>query len=116
MCDIAWSAGLLEGEGTFGIDKRWSKKSTSIPLPYIKIAMVDEDVIAKFSQLFHKRYFSPKRLTSSGKQVFICHIGDRKTLISLLPRLLPYMGLRRKERILECIHLLSQWEQRFNHK
>lgn len=111
--DIAWLAGLFEGEASFGLDNRSStryKVSTTPPSPYIKIARVDEDVIAKVSKLVNKNYFSPRRLTASKKQVFICSIGDRSTLKYLLPRLLPYMGERRQKSILSCLKAISDWE------
>lgn len=111
--DIAWLAGLFEGEAYFGLDSRSStryKVSTSPPSPYIRIAMTDEDVIERVSKLVNKPYFTPRRLTATKKQVYICHIGDRSTLKLLLPRLLPYMGLRRQKTILNCLNALKDWE------
>jgi hypothetical protein len=52
--EIAWMAGLLEGEGSFGLDKRSKQRyenSTSPPGPYVKISMTDEDVIEKMAKL-----------------------------------------------------------------
>jgi hypothetical protein len=111
--NIAWLAGLFEGEASFQLDKRSRKRyrnSTSPPNPFIKIAMVDEDVISKVSELVNKSYFSPKRLTSTGKQVYICHIGDRATLFSLLPRRLPYMEMRRQNQIKQCLAALQEYK------
>jgi hypothetical protein len=104
--NIAWLAGLLEGEGSFGLDRRPQKRynhSTAPPGAYIKIAMTDEDIICRVAMLLNKNYFSPSRLTKTGKNVYICHIGDRTTLIYLLPKLLPYMGKRRQKIIQECL-------------
>jgi hypothetical protein len=91
----------VEGEGSFGLDERSKKRyknSTAPAAPFIKIAMTDEDIIARFAQLLRKNYFSPSRLTKTGKKVYICHVGDRSTLIYLL-RLMPYMGKRRQQAI-----------------
>ena len=71
--------------------------------------MTDEDIIHRVAKLLNKNYFSPKRLTKTGKKVFICHIGDRGMLIYLLPRLLPYMGKRRQQKIQICIEELQKW-------
>nr|YP_010835622.1 hypothetical protein NQY40_pgp021 [Ulva meridionalis]WFS80090.1 hypothetical protein [Ulva meridionalis] len=93
--EIAWLAGLFEGEAYFGLDKRSKKRylnSTSPPAPFIKIAMTDEDIIYRVAKLLNKKYYIPSRLTKTGKKVFVCYIGDRKTLIYLLPKILPYMG------------------------
>lgn len=110
---IAWLAGLFEGEAYFGLDKRPQtryKNSTAPPAPFIKIAMTDEDIISHVAKLLNKKYYKPSRLTNTGKKVYVCHIGDRETLIFLLPRLLPYMGKRRKATIETCIIELKNWE------
>ena len=111
--EIAWLAGLFEGEAYFNLDKRSKKRyinSEAPPAPFIKIAMIDEDIISRVAKLLNKNYYIPSRLTSTGKKVYICHIGDRKTLIYLLPKLPPYMGRRRAETIKECIIELKNWE------
>lgn len=112
--EIAWLAGLFEGEAYFGLDKRSAKRyknSTSPPAPFIKIAMVDIDVIERVAFLLNKKVFSPKRLTTTNKKVYICHIGDRETLIYLLPRILPFMGRRRQKTIRICIEHLDSWKE-----
>jgi hypothetical protein len=110
---IAWIAGLLEGEGSFGIDRRSEKRyknSKAPPSPFIKIAMVDEDVIARLSVLLDKPYYVPSRLTVKGKKVFQLHIGEKKKVLWILQRIRPYMGVRRGEKIDECLDLLRKWE------
>lgn len=112
--DIAWIAGLLEGEGYFGIDNRPKGKykvSKTPPAPFIKISMVDEDVIQKLSNLLGKSYFSPSRKTVTNKQVYTLHLGEKEKLLFLLQKILPYMGVRRTERIRECISHLQTWKE-----
>lgn len=107
---IAWFAGLLEGEGTFGLDARSAKRyvrSTSPPASYIKIAMTDEDVINKAAKMVGKNVNYPKRATTSGKQVYILGIGDRASLRFILPRLLPYLGERRGAKAQLAINALN---------
>ena len=111
--EIAWIAGLLEGEGSFGLDDRAKtryKVSTAPASPFIKISMVDEDVISKLAKMVNKSYFSPSRKTVKNKIVYTLHIGDRATLLYLLPRVLPYLGKRRQERVRVCIDALHAWE------
>lgn len=58
--EVAWLAGLLEGEGSFGLDTRALHKykvSTAPPAPYIKISMVDKDVIERVAVLVNKNSF-----------------------------------------------------------
>ena len=111
---IAWIAGLLEGEGYFGIDRRSSKRyanSKTPASPFIKIAMVDEDIIARLSNYLDKPYYLPTRLTNKGKQVYQLHIGERKKVLWLLQRIRPYLGERRGAKVDECLSLLSEWEE-----
>lgn len=111
--EIAWLAGLLEGEGSFGLDARSAKRynvSTAPPSPFLRISMTDQDIIERVSKLVNKNYFSPKRLIATGKQVYIVHIGDRATLRTLLPRLFPYFGKRRQEIVNKCLDALAEWE------
>lgn len=107
-------AGLLEGEGSFGLDNRSKKRyknSTSPPGVYIKISMTDEDVIEKMAKLVNKTYFSPARVTKTNKKVYNLHIGDRETLLVLLPRLFPYLGKRRQAQVQVCIEALEDWKK-----
>jgi hypothetical protein len=50
--EIAWIAGLFEGEACFGLDFRSKKRyklSTSPSIPFVKISMIDQDFIEKVS-------------------------------------------------------------------
>jgi len=110
---LAWLAGLFEGEAYFGMDKRSKEryKNSTVPFsPFIKISMVDKDIIDRVSFLLNKKTFSPKRLTVTGKKVYTCHLGDRKTLLTLLPQLKPYMGERRQKMIEEQMLELKKWQ------
>lgn len=112
--DIAWIAGLLEGEAYFGIDNRSKDRyeiSNSPPSPFIKISMVDEDIVQRLSKLLDKSYFSPSRKTVTGKQVYTLHIGEKEKLLFILQKILPYMGVRRGERISEGISHLQTWKE-----
>lgn len=57
--------------------------------------MTDKDVIEKAAKMVGKNVNSPKRLTSTGKEIYILNIGERASLRIILPRLLPYLGERR---------------------
>nr|YP_010732032.1 putative site-specific DNA endonuclease [Massjukichlorella minus]WDY12946.1 putative site-specific DNA endonuclease [Massjukichlorella minus] len=112
--EIAWMAGLLEGEGYFYIDRRNKaryKKSTSPPAPAITLSMTDKDVIEKFARLVKKKPWISNRKTVKNKTVYTVYVGDRETLIFLLPRLLPHFGERRSKIVTECIHQLTLWSE-----
>ena len=60
--------------------------------------------------MVNKDYFSPSRKTVKNKTVYKLHIGDRATLLYLLPLILPHLGKRRQERARACLDLLRAWE------
>ena len=111
--EIAWLAGLFEGEASFLLDKRSKTRyqvSTSPCSVYISIQMIDEDVIARVAQLLNKNYQSLTRKTSRNQPVYKVHIGDRATLRYLLPLLFPYLGNRRQQHVQLCLNALADWE------
>ena len=62
--NIAWLAGLLEGEGSFQLDNRSAKryqKSTVLLSPILKISMTDKDVIKKVANMLGKKHFQAKK-------------------------------------------------------
>jgi hypothetical protein len=78
--EIAWLAGLFEGVSYFGLDTRSVKRynvSTSPPPPFIKLAMVDKDIIERVSKLVNKNYFPQNDLLQQGNKFisFILEIG-----------------------------------------
>lgn len=111
--EIAWLAGLFEGEASFLLDPRSKHRytvSTSPSNPYISIQMTDEDVIAKVAKLLNKTYTVLKRKTARTKSVYKVYVGDRATLLYLLPLLFPYLGKRRQHDVQLCLNALNEWE------
>ena len=109
---MAWIAGLFQSEANFGLDSRSKtryKISTAPASFFIKISMVDQDGIEKVAKLVNKSCFSPSRKTSTGKTVYVVHIGDRATLSYLLPFLLPHLGERRHKSVQECLDALNAY-------
>jgi hypothetical protein len=93
--ELAWLAGLLEGEGSF------LKGPPSAPnQPRIVIDMTDYDVVLKVSKLFRVTYICE----SKDKRNPLWK-ADYRTLvrgtnaIALMKKLRPFMGIRRREQI-----------------
>lgn len=105
-------AGLLEGEGSFQLDKRAGKRdqdSTAPPSPILRISMVDKDVISKVANLLGKEMFQATRKTAGNKTEYIVSSQSRPLLFYLLPRLLPYFGERRRAQVQACIDALEAY-------
>lgn len=99
--DIAWLAGLLEGEGHF----RLLRNS-----PCIQLSMTDRDVIQKAANLLGRSVYGPYRAGRVGeKPVFAVHCWGSKAA-SWLMTIYVFMGSRRKEAIQR---VLEKWRTTF---
>ena len=109
--EIAWIAGIFEGEGTFGIDDRVKNRSKeSTAPPGCLVSMTDQDVILKLANMLKKKNFKAHRLTKGGKTEYILNISYRKTLRYLLPLIYPHLGQRRRGKVQKCLDVLNAWK------
>lgn len=97
--ELAWLAGLLEGEGSFVL-----APPSDPTRPRISLQMTDEDVVRRVATMFKLTYVQSRRYEKkvNWKQSF-CVILRGQRAVSLMKRLYPYMGERRKKRITEII-------------
>lgn len=95
--DIAWLAGLLEGEGSF------MKGPPSRPrLPIVILSMTDEDVVLRASKMFGVGYIRSRRGEARGwKNSFITKVVGKRALL-VMKAVYPHMGSRRKKQIEEA--------------
>jgi len=89
--EIAWLAGLLEGEGCFTTNRYHSS-------PMLRVGMTDRDIIDRVSGYF-KRPVRPEKLYSPRhKQVWRTSVhGDRAA--GFLMTLYPFLGARRQQTV-----------------
>lgn len=95
VVDIAWLAGLVEGEGCF-------PKSSS---PTIQIQMTDEDVIRKAARLFNVTPVGPNDRGPGRKQSWKLSFHSNHA-IAWMMTLYSFLGNRRRARIRE---ILAVW-------
>ena len=79
IIDIAWLAGLLEGEGCFRLDKG--------KYPIIRLGMGDEDVVVRAASLMKTRVLHCRNMwttTVAGAYSIISMTSPR--LLSFLPQ------------------------------
>lgn len=94
---IAWLAGLLEGEASFSLHAGGH--------PKLDLEMSDEDVIAKAANLIGAR-LRPQHRTKNKphyKATWRVNICGSKA-IPILEKILPFMGMRRTKKIEEILH------------
>jgi len=101
--DIAWLAGILEGEGCF------QRKDS----PSISLAMSDEDVVRKVASLFKRPVNTKKKEFSYHKTQFIVTIHGTAA-IEWMFTIYSLMGWRRRRAIIEAIELWKNQHSSFN--
>ncbi len=96
--DIAWVAGLLEGEGSFLF-----KKSGEAPL--VSCHMTDLDVLEKLQNLCGGKIYTVSKRKDHWKQSWVWYVSHANAA-RLMKDVLPYMASRRSQKI-KC--LLEAW-------
>lgn len=93
--EIAWLAGLFEGEGTAGV---YGSSVQCI------ITSTDQDVIDHVQELFpaNKIYYV-KRRQPQHKEAWCWRIQDRPRVTRFLELILPYLGERRSAKAREVL-------------
>ena len=92
---LAWLAGLLEGEGSFVHGPPSAPNS-----PRISVQMTDEDVVRRVSTLFGLRFVSKTtaKRNPAWKTAYSVLLKGRRA-VALMIRLRPLMGERRRAQI-----------------
>lgn len=101
--DIAWIAGLLEGEGTFCV--------TLAQSPTVAVQMNDKDIIAKVAQLMNSKIYGPYR-HRRGDRLDAPHYRTAvygKNAAGWMMSIYPLMGVRRRNKIKS---ILNWWSLR----
>ncbi len=91
--DVIWLAGLLEGEGTFDLQRG--------KYPRVRLAMTDRDVVGRAATLFG----STIRLTlrpAPASPIWHAEIQGAPA-VEIMRAVLPFMGSRRSGRIAQIL-------------
>ena len=103
--NLYWLAGILEGEGSFGmhtIKKRPTARSTQV----VQLKMTDADVMYRVSKLLNCRQYCYRR---PGKYKTVWSIKlSGKYAVGLMMTMYCLLGSRRQERIRQ---ILTYWKQ-----
>lgn len=110
--DIAWLAGIIEGEGSIsicngGFNKTYSKYYIT---PHIQVTMTDKDVIDRVASIWKSKTRGPYKKERNGtqcKDAYNTSIGGMKAA-SWLMTLYPLFGVRRRAKAKE---VLAKWRE-----
>lgn len=99
--EIAWAAGLFEGEGCITISHN---SKTAYDQPRLKLSMVDVDVVERFAAIVGVGNLCDQRFKNPKFQKQRCwYAGARKDVTRVLNMLRPYFGDRRRARCDEVL-------------
>jgi hypothetical protein len=93
-CDLAWLAGLLEGEGTFS-----STRTQGHNYPVLKVTMCTEDVVSKAAGLLTAPSVMRKEPEREGWSASYVAVLSGSDAAEWMRRLRVFMGHRRTEAI-----------------
>ena len=113
--DLAWAAGLFEGEGSVYLKNQAPKKDgTLIFHPCINMAITDEDVLQKFVAIIGVGKAIPEHCIRKGANKLRWGWSVQgKNAYRVATILFPYLGMRRKNKFIE-IFGNEKVEQRWN--
>lgn len=93
--NIAWAAGILEGEGCFSIHKRKDRANTTNCA--IHCEMTDEDTILKLQEVLGVGNVNYRKPRPNKRPSWILSIQKQEEIFITLIRLGPYLMGRRKQ-------------------
>lgn len=99
--DVAWLAGLLEGEGTF-LMYRNHVGGRVYRYPKVAVNMTDEDIIERVAALFGTKVYVMPQYVEGRKQQWRAH-ATGSNAAAWMRRLYPLLGQRRRARIDEVL-------------
>lgn len=95
---IAWAAGLFEGEGSIRI----TSLESGTKRVRVSLGLTDPDVIRKFQSICGGTlYAEPRR--ASYKPIERWNLGSHSEVLEFLILMSPYLGARRREKAIEAL-------------
>jgi hypothetical protein len=122
LTELAWFAGLMEGEGTIGLGKNGKTW-----YPFLKIMMTDEDVVAKAAAIWDRPCIGPYKIGKPDqgyKDAWATQAVSWEAAASWAARISPWLGQRRLAAVANVLELAmlrkefgtarrDQWEGQF---
>jgi hypothetical protein len=112
--DACYLAGLIDGDGTITITKRYDRRKGRKPdyftyLPTVLISNTNKKIVSYVATILHKHY-NPNGIkkTARSKLIYVVGIYSIEKIAGLLKRIIPYLHGKRERAEL----LLSYCEER----
>jgi hypothetical protein len=103
--EIAWAAGLFEGEGCFTVQRQRQYPPYVYVYPQASLGMTDEDMVRRFHAIVGVGNVSPMIVDKRGYKPMWRWQAYGEPVLGVIEMLGPYLGQRRRERALELLGL-----------
>lgn len=104
--DIAWLAGILEGEGAFMLIKSKAGRSKR---PIITLNMTDKDIVQRVANMFKTTVQNGFRKEAHYKPIYKCEVSGSRA-VQWMFTIFTFMGERRRTKIKELIKIWQESE------
>ncbi len=98
---IAWAAGVFEGEGCIYILKCRPHCAN------LQVSMTDLDILQRLQQLFGGNIYEKKKQQPHHKPLWTWQLARKKEIAKVLTQLLPWFGERRAYKALNTLDHLD---------
>ena len=106
--DLGWFVGIIEGEGS--VSARINRKTGYLTVE-LTVASTDEDMIDKLHKIYPGKSKYIREYKNHFKTQYIWAVTNRQGLRTVINKVLPYMGKRRKESMVEVLDIMDKYEQ-----
>ena len=93
---IAWAAGLFEGEGCAFINGKWNQ-------PVVQLSSTDRDIVETFAFIVGIGAIYKRDRKRQNKPIYQWQASKASDVVKVLELLMPYLHLRRADRAHEVI-------------
>ena len=112
--EIAWCAGLFEGEGSLFVVNQPSKKKVNYQYIRMTLKMTDYDVVLRFASTVRvgtiraQTPIGKRKQPSHYKRYYVWQLSNRTQVINLMTLLHRYLGARRRAKMVELGIVVNQ--------
>ena len=124
--DLAYIAGILDGEGYIGIKKTTTRRNGRVNPQYqerVQVRMVDKGAIEFLADMLGGNYYKEKPSSTNGRPLYCYQTSDLQA-VTILKKVLPYLRVKNRNALAvlelrkrkECPHKIAtqgQWVDRW---
>ncbi|HET6444894.1 MAG TPA: hypothetical protein VFI27_09995 [candidate division Zixibacteria bacterium] len=94
--DWAWIAGMVDGEGCISLQRGYTKQWVWYK-PRLAVTNTDQAAMEFIAKALGANTRKRKPVRPHYRPIVDVEVGSRKTLLSILPKLIPYLRIKRRQ-------------------